>query len=182
MELSLSAAAKATGKAKATIHRAVKSGKLSARRDEAGAYHIHPSELARVFPVVVSETSQRDAALPPVPPPEQDALLRQEVGFLRDALDRERETVADLRKRLDRAEERVLALSAPVAQAASQPAPEVPAVIDELRRRLEEAEARNQMLSAVAAPQWAGERPSEAPAAATPPRGARGFLGRLLGR
>ncbi len=108
--------------------------------------------------------------------------MRQEVGFLRDALDRERETVADLRKRLDRAEERVLALSAPVAQAAAQPAPEVPAVADELRRRLEDAKTRNQVLSAVVAPQWAGERPSEAPAAVTPPRGARSFLGRLLGR
>ncbi len=107
MELSLSSAAKATGKAKATIHRAIKSGRLSARRDEGGVYHIDPSELARVFPWEVRETAQRDAAPPPDPHPERDTLLAQEVGFLRDALDRERETVADLRRRLDRAEERL---------------------------------------------------------------------------
>jgi hypothetical protein len=40
MELSLSAAARATGRSKSTIGRAIKSGKLSARRDEAGGYRI----------------------------------------------------------------------------------------------------------------------------------------------
>lgn len=126
MELSLSAAAKATGKAKATIHRAVKSGKLSASRHEDGTYGIDPSELARVFPLVVSETAQGDATPPPATPSERDALLSQEVAFLRDALERERETVSDLRRRLDRAEER-LTYQAP----ASQP----PSLLSRLLRR-----------------------------------------------
>ncbi len=111
-----------------------------------------------------------------------EALLARERETAEIQLSRERETVDDLRKRLDRAEERVLALSAPVVQVAPQPAPEVPAVIEELRRRLEEAEARNHVLPATVAPQWPEERPSEAPAGAAPPKGVRGFLGRLLGR
>lgn len=52
----------------------------------------------------------------------------------RAALEREQETVDDLRKRLDRAEERVLALSAPSVQPAPQAAQEWPS------ERLEAAE------------------------------------------
>lgn len=175
------AAARATGKAKATIHRALKSGKLSARRDEAGAYHIDPAELARVFPLVVSETSQRDVTPPLAALPERDALTRQEVGFLRDALDRERETVADLRKRLDWAEGRVLALTA---QPAPPSAPEPVLMVEEVRRRLEEAEAQIRALvtAASAAPQAVQERPSGPSAGMTPAGPLRGLLTRLLGR
>jgi hypothetical protein len=56
------------------------------------------------------------------------------------------QTVEDLRKRLDRAEERVLALTVQPAPATPQPAPELLAVVDQLRKRLEESEARNQAL------------------------------------
>jgi len=107
----LSAAARLSGKAKATIHRAVKSGKLSARRDEGGVYHIDPAELSRVFPLNVHETSQRNAAEPPETHLERDALLVQEVAHLKESLTRERETVDDLRRRLDRAEDRAYALT-----------------------------------------------------------------------
>ena len=50
-ELSLSQAAKLTGKSKSTINRAVKTGKLSAARHEDGSYSIDPAELARAFDV-----------------------------------------------------------------------------------------------------------------------------------
>lgn len=116
MELSLSAAARMTGKAKATIHRAVKSGKLSARRDDAGVYHIDPAELSRVFPLNVSPPSQRDDAPPPESPVPRHELLAQENAFLRDALARERETVDDLRTRLTRAEDHVRTLAHQVPQ------------------------------------------------------------------
>jgi hypothetical protein len=125
MELSLSAAARMTGKAKATIHRAVKTGKLSARRDDSGVYHIDPSELARVFPLDVRETSQRDAANPSATPSEQDPLLVQEVAFLKEALARERETVDDLRTRLTRAEDHVRTLAH---QAPNQVQPKAPSL------------------------------------------------------
>ena len=192
--LTLAQAASMTGLSRSTLNRATKSGKLAAHRDEAGAILIDASELARVFPLTSLEPVQRRTMTNHDEPRDEGTLV--ELAVLRaklEAVERERTgwaqeretlgaTVADLRKRLDRAEERVLALSAPVVQVTPQPAPEVPAVIEELRRRLEEAEARNRMLSATVAPQWAEERPSEAPEEAAPPKGVRGFLGRLLGR
>ena len=58
MKYSLSEAAKATGKNKTTIQRAIKSGKISASKGNGGSYEIDPSELHRVFPPTVA---QRDA-------------------------------------------------------------------------------------------------------------------------
>jgi excisionase family DNA binding protein len=46
---SLSQTAKRTGVSKATIHRAIKSGKLSAHRQDDDSYKIDPSELSRVY-------------------------------------------------------------------------------------------------------------------------------------
>lgn len=45
-------AAKQAGVSKATIHRAIKAGKLSANRQEDGSYMIDPAELCRVFETV----------------------------------------------------------------------------------------------------------------------------------
>jgi hypothetical protein len=50
MSYTLGAAARATGKSKATIHRAIKSGRLSASRTERGGWLIEAAELQRVFP------------------------------------------------------------------------------------------------------------------------------------
>lgn len=49
--LSLAEAARETGKSKATIWRAVKSGRVSASRGDGGDYLIDPAELARAFPL-----------------------------------------------------------------------------------------------------------------------------------
>jgi hypothetical protein len=49
--LSVSAAARAAGVDRATIHRALKSGRLSATVDDTGARAIDTAELARVFPL-----------------------------------------------------------------------------------------------------------------------------------
>lgn len=116
MEFSLSAAAKAAGKGKSTIHNAIKSGRLSARREEDGTYKIDASELARVFTLNVPMNSQLDDPEPlPEPHREGSAVLQVKVAMLQDQLVRERElsrdTIDDLRKRLDRAEERVHALT-----------------------------------------------------------------------
>ena len=54
MVYTLGEAAKATGKSKATISKAIKSGRVSARKDETGTFHIDPSELHRVYPPTVS--------------------------------------------------------------------------------------------------------------------------------
>lgn len=176
MEYTLAGAAQATGIAKTTIFRAIKSGKVSAKRLDDKTYRIDASELARVYPVVAadhSEGTQRNV-------PQQDkkpgtlrvsevevAVLRTRLEMVEAQLAREREvrdqeresvgrereatleTVADLRKRLDRAEERVLALSAPPSQ------PPVPA-------------------ATVVEP--------VAPAPLVLPKPPPGFLARLLGR
>ena len=70
MEYTLNGAAKATGKGKSTLHRAIKSGKLSARRTEEGSYLIDAAELARVFPVEPPGPSPWDNAGRNDTPPE----------------------------------------------------------------------------------------------------------------
>lgn len=54
MMYTLGDAAKATGKSKATISKAIKSGRISAAKDETGAFQIDPAELHRVYPPAVS--------------------------------------------------------------------------------------------------------------------------------
>lgn len=102
--LSIGEAARLCGKSKSTISRAIASGKLSASR-QGNAYAIDPAELARVFPwnpATVAQPLQRNDAQPPSGP-STDA-LETETRLLREMLDRERETVADLRERLTRAQ------------------------------------------------------------------------------
>ncbi len=51
MSYTLKEAADAAGKDRSTLFRAIKSGRLSATKDDSGNYHIDPAELQRVFPV-----------------------------------------------------------------------------------------------------------------------------------
>ena len=92
-ELSLSQAAKATGKSKSTINRAIKNGKLSATRHDDGTYSIAASELFRAFPNGTQEGSKWVDTQPP-PEPNRTATIRIEA--LEAALQREREVNADL--------------------------------------------------------------------------------------
>lgn len=54
----LGEAAKATGKSKATISKAIKSGRISASKDETGTFRIDPSELHRVYPLTPKDKHQ----------------------------------------------------------------------------------------------------------------------------
>ena len=116
MEYTLTSAAKAVGVHKASIHRAIKSGKLSARRLEDGTYRIDASELARVYevkpPATDRATAQRNDPHPPAEPPAtaRDGESATVIALLREQLERERETVADLRATVSRL---LLALPAP---------------------------------------------------------------------
>lgn len=60
MGYTLGQAAKATGKTKTTIAKAIAKGRLSAQKDDIGQYVIDPSELHRVYPVLVKNTSKVD--------------------------------------------------------------------------------------------------------------------------
>lgn len=97
-KLSLTQAAKEVGKSKPTISKAIKTGRLSAKKVGVG-YEIDAAELFRVYP----KTTQNEPAKETTSTGEVN-LLGLEVKMLREQLDRERDTVDDLRKRLDRAE------------------------------------------------------------------------------
>ena len=55
MKLTAGQAAKAVGVSTATITRAIKRGRISAAKDEDGAWQIEPAELHRTFPPVASQ-------------------------------------------------------------------------------------------------------------------------------
>ena len=110
MKLTLNQAARESGRAKSTISKAIKSGKLSAERLEGGSYHIEPAELFRVFPV----TGHEHDPLPDGNPEKNsgNTPLQAELDALRGqlasaSLEREREReqltdqIEDLRRRLD---------------------------------------------------------------------------------
>jgi polyhydroxyalkanoate synthesis regulator phasin len=111
MRYTLGTAAKATGKAKSTILRAIKSGAISAQKAYDGSYEIEPSELHRIFlPNGSQQTSSNDAQ----PHEDQDATLRFRLEIIETERQRERDqmqaTIDDLRTRLDRSEDRITAL------------------------------------------------------------------------
>jgi hypothetical protein len=132
MGLTLRQAAELCGASRSTIHRALKNGKISGSRLEDGAWDIDPSELARVFPWDISGPVQQDnLGQGREEAGEREAVLAVKVEMLEHQLERERDTIADLRKRLDRAEDRVLALTSQ----ALPPAPVTPPDPTPTRRR-----------------------------------------------
>lgn len=111
MSYTLNEAAKAIGKSKTTIHRAIKSGKISASKLDSGAYAIDPSELHRVFQngtaerTIQNDVEQRETAT-------GTAEIRLEM--LEKERERERqqleETIADLREDRDKWRQQATAL------------------------------------------------------------------------
>jgi len=112
-ELSLSQAAKVAGKSKSTINRAIKSGKISAIRNENGSYSIAASELFRVFQAAPLSGSEWSNPQPPLEPARM-ATLEAENAALTQALAREREALDELREDRDAWKQQATALlSAP---------------------------------------------------------------------
>lgn len=113
MSYTLGTAAKATGKAKSTVLRAIKNGTISAKMARNGSYEIEPSELHRVFP---SNGAQQASSNSTQPHEERDETLRFRLETIEAERERERDqmqaTIDDLRMRLDRSEDRVTSLLA----------------------------------------------------------------------
>lgn len=113
MRYTLGTAAKATGKAKSTILRAIKSGTISAHKSHDGSYEIEPSELHRVFE---PNSTQQAISNGTQPHEEHSATLGLRLEILEAERRRERDqmqaTIDDLRTRLDRSEDRITALLA----------------------------------------------------------------------
>lgn len=100
MKLTLGQAAAEVGKPKSTISRSIKSGRMSAKKI-GNKYEIDPAELFRVFPATAAQPQERNDQQPQNRATDQTDI---EVKMLREMLERERETVDDLRQRLTRAE------------------------------------------------------------------------------
>lgn len=111
MSYTLNEAAKAVGKSKTTIHRAIKSGKISASKLESGAYAIDPSELHRVFQIRTAERNFRNEK-------KQTETAIGTTDIRLEILEKERErerqqleeTIADLREDRDRWRQQASAL------------------------------------------------------------------------
>jgi len=128
MKYTLSQAATATGKNKATVQRAIKAGKISATKNSSGAYEIDPSELHRVFPLTTQHVTKHQNAtagndtqrtekgreyseLQRITELEKElAVAEERKQGIEGQMHHLSETVDDLRKRLDHSEGRVTAL------------------------------------------------------------------------
>lgn len=98
--LTLSQAAKALGKSKSTLNRAIKTGRLSAKRNDDGTFSIDPAELYRAFPEPLPNAQQER----PIEHPRTEVFddLGSRISLLQQLLEREREAVADLKEDRDR--------------------------------------------------------------------------------
>lgn len=93
MAYSLREAARAVGRGKPAILKAIKAGRLSAEKDAHGQWRIDPAELHRVYPLV-PETASEPVTGEREETPETKAIQRE--------LEMLRETVTDLRGERDR--------------------------------------------------------------------------------
>jgi Helix-turn-helix domain len=106
MAYTLTQASRACGKSKATLLRAIRSGRLSAVRDDvAGSWLIEESELHRVFPpgtAVPGTNASNDAPRTPART-DRTAELEARITEMQEAARLRDDTIADLRRRLDTA-------------------------------------------------------------------------------
>jgi hypothetical protein len=112
MVYTLGEAARATGKSKATISKAIKSGRVSASKDETGTFQIDPSELHRVYPPTVS-SEHKETPANTLKETDIDWSIRELQARLEAAHERlsDKETViADLREDRDRWRQQATAL------------------------------------------------------------------------
>jgi len=97
MSYTLGQAARATGKSKPTIARAIRAGRLSAGRGADGSFNIDPAELERVFQII----GTGDGTM-------KQSVTGHDTGNGSEHPDRlvleQAETIRDLRARLDASE------------------------------------------------------------------------------
>lgn len=104
MQHTLRAAAKAVGRDRTTLMRAIRSGKLSAMRADAGAWLIDAAELHRVYPPLEHAQADAPGDAQVRTPDKRDieiAELRVRVEAAQEVARVQAEALADLRRRLD---------------------------------------------------------------------------------
>ncbi len=93
-------AAELTGNTKPAIIKAIKSGRLSANKNERGEWRIDKAELLRVYPDDENQKRKVNGSLPT-----ETSGLQAEIEILKEERERERQqleqTIEDLRRRLD---------------------------------------------------------------------------------
>jgi excisionase family DNA binding protein len=115
MSYTLGEAAKAVGKSKTTLHRAIKSGKISAYKADDGSYIIEPSELHRLFPHATHGTADAPLHRNDTEQIGNDlGTLRIQMEMQEKERERERallqETISDLREDRDKWRQQATAL------------------------------------------------------------------------
>lgn len=98
--LSATQAAKAVGKSVPTITRAIKNGKLSAKKLDGGGYEIDPSELFRVWSAVKNDSNETPSVLD-AETPIKDSVLQAKLEVTEQRFADAQATIEDLRARLD---------------------------------------------------------------------------------
>ena len=120
MKLTAGQAAKAVGVSTATITRAIKRGRISAAKDEDGAWRIEPAELHRAFPPVAPQADTQ-SEMQSGATPSQDEEMRVELARmeerLRAAEERREAAERDRDAWRTQAERLTMALPAPAATA-----------------------------------------------------------------
>ena len=126
--LTLSQAAKASGKSKSTLSRAIKMGRLSATRLDDGNFSIDPAELFRAYPATSNNPYDErpiEHGATPVPTELQSRISMLELLLEkeREAVAREREISADLKEDRDRWRQQAASLLADLRPQLAEPAP-----------------------------------------------------------
>lgn len=108
MIYTLGTAAKATGKSKPTIARAIKKGAISAKKNYKGEYEIDPSELHRVFPRLSDMGNDTDTVASKNNKSlhnkitDDNRVLQAKLDMLEERLKEKDQTIDDLRKDKDK--------------------------------------------------------------------------------
>jgi len=133
--LTLSQAAKVSGKSKSTLSRAIKTGRLSATRLDDGNFSIDPAELLRAYPATTKypyDERPIEQSATPVPAELQSRISmlelllekeREAVAREREISAREREISADLKEDRDRWRQQAANLLADLRPQLAEPAP-----------------------------------------------------------
>ena len=99
---SISEASKLTGKARSTLHRHIKDGKLSKGQDVDGQPVIDTAELVRVYGPLQGRYSSATAPIGQHATPERDSPLQAKIDAMKDAqIDQLRTDLDDARKERD---------------------------------------------------------------------------------
>ena len=120
MVYTLGQAANATGKSKSTILKAIKNGRISAKKDDLGNWSIDPAELSRVFEVTVLSNTKSNETEPPSNTPRTPSEA-SEIAHLKALLEAQRALLAEKDARIADLRQAVMLLAPPKNQAPELP-------------------------------------------------------------